>query len=134
MENQNLKKVLIIEDQASLSEIYKIRLQAAGCQVEQAFDGQTGLQRAKELRPDLILLDMMLPVMSGFDLLNNLRADPQLKQTEVVVLSALGEKVDIQNGQKLGVNHWLVKSHATLEKVIATITEAVRPQSTQLAK
>lgn len=115
------KNVLIVEDQAALGEVYRVRLAAEGYQVWIASDGHAAIDMARQLQPDLILLDIMLPKASGFDILETLRSHPALAGTKVVVMSALAEKVDRQRGQQLGVIQWLVKSQATLEEVVATI-------------
>lgn len=115
------KNVLIVEDQAALAEVYRVRLAAEGYQVWIANDGHAAIDMARQLQPDLILLDIMLPKASGFDILETLRSHPALAGTKVVVMSALAEKVDRQRGQQLGVIQWLVKSQATLEEVVATI-------------
>lgn len=115
------KTVLIVEDQQPLAEVYRIRLMAEGYQVWIATDGESAIDMALQLQPDLILLDMMLPKRSGFGVLESLHQHPNLAQTRIIVMSALAEKVDKDRGFRLGVSNWLVKSQATLEEVIASI-------------
>ena len=115
------KNVLIVEDQAALAEVYRVRLAAEGYQVWIASDGHAAIDLALQIQPDLILLDIMLPKASGFDVLETLRQQPNLGQTKVVVMSALAETADKQRGQRLGVVSWLVKSQETLEGVVDTI-------------
>lgn len=124
------KNVLIVEDQAALAEVYRVRLAAEGYQVWIATDGHAAIDMARQLQPDLILLDIMLPKASGFDILETLRSHPSLAETKVIVMSALAEKVDRQRGQQLGVIQWLVKSQATLEEVVSTIRSVLGQATT----
>ncbi len=121
------KTVLLVEDQITLAEVYRVRLTAEGYQVWIATDGHAAVDLAIQLLPDLILLDIMLPKMSGFDVLEALRSHPNLAQTKVIVMSALAEKVDQQRGQRLGVVNWLIKSQSTLEEAVNTIRAALGP-------
>ena len=121
------KTVLLVEDQITLAEVYRVRLAAEGYQVWIATDGHAAVDLALQLSPDLILLDIMLPKMSGFDVLETLRRHPNLAQTKVIVMSALAEKVDQQRGQRLGVVNWLIKSQSTLEEAVNTIRTALDP-------
>ena len=125
MDTNRQPTVLIVEDNSALVEVYRVRLETDGYRVVTASDGQAGLDLAYQVKPDLILLDIMLPKISGFDFLEAIRARPDLARTPVVVLSALGEKSDITRGQKFAVSRWLVKSQATLETVIANIRAAL---------
>ena len=121
------KTVLLVEDQVTLAEVYRVRLAAEGYQVWVATDGHAAVDLALQLSPDLILLDIMLPKMSGFDVLEALRSHPNLARTKVIVMSALAEKVDQQRGQRLGVLNWLIKSQSTLEEAVNTIRVALDP-------
>ena len=120
--------VLIVEDQAPLADVYRIRLSQAGYNVFVAKDGREAVSVALKIKPTLILLDLMLPKMSGFDALEALRNHPETAQVQVVVMSALAGKNDRQRGQRLGISRWLVKSQATLEDVIQTIADVLKPR------
>jgi two-component system phosphate regulon response regulator PhoB len=111
---------MIVEDDASLSEIYSARFAAEDFQVVAAHDGEEALSMAVREKPDLIILDIMMPKISGFDVLDILRQTPETKDTKVIMMTALSQDSDRQRGAALGVNQYLVKSQVTLDDVVAT--------------
>ena len=115
-----MPKVMIVEDDASLSEIYSARFAAEDFQVVAAHDGEEALSMAVREKPDLIILDIMMPKISGFDVLDILRQTPETKDTKVIMMTALSQDSDRQRGAALGVNQYLVKSQVTLDDVVAT--------------
>lgn len=121
-------KVLIIEDTAGYRRVYHDILTAEGYQVSSADDGKHGLQLAKNEKPDLILLDLVLPGMHGFDVLNEVRKDERTKHIPVVILSVLSEGEKVRTAMKLGANDYAVKGKIkpieVLEKVQMLIAEA----------
>lgn len=118
-----MPKILLVEDDINLREIYAARLGAEKYQVVSASDGEEALAMAVREKPDLILLDIMMPKISGFDVLDILRSTPATKATKVIMLTALSQNIDKARGQKLGVNRYLVKSQITLEDVVLNIRE-----------
>lgn len=122
-----MAKIMIVEDDPTLRDIYTTRFSAEGYTVVSAADGEAALSTAVKEKPDLILLDIMMPKISGFDVLDILRATPETKETKIVVMSALSQTSDIEKGKSLGANAYLVKSQVTLsevvEKVKAILTE-----------
>lgn len=122
-----MKTIMIVEDDPTLRDIYTTRFGAEGYKVVSAPDGEAALTMAVKEKPDLILLDIMMPKISGFDVLDILRATPETKDTKIVVMSALSQTADIEKGKSLGANAYLVKSQVTLsevvEKVKAILTE-----------
>lgn len=122
-----MKTIMIVEDDPTLRDIYTTRFSAEGYKTATAADGEAALTVAVKERPDLILLDIMMPKISGFDVLDILRATPETKDTKIVVMSALSQTADIERGKSLGANAYLVKSQVTLsevvEKVKAILTE-----------
>lgn len=118
-----MTKILLVEDDINLREIYAARLMADNYQVAAASDGEEALAKAVREKPDLILLDIMMPKISGFDVLDILRSTPETKDTKVVMLTALSQKADRARGEQLGVDKYLVKSQITLEDVVQTIAE-----------
>jgi DNA-binding response OmpR family regulator len=118
-----MPKVLLVEDDINLREIYAARLTAENYQVAVASDGEEALAKAVAEKPDLIVLDIMMPKISGFDVLDILRSTPATKKTRVVMLTALSQSVDKERGQKLGVDKYLVKSQITLEDVVDTVKQ-----------
>jgi two-component system, OmpR family, response regulator RpaB len=124
-------KILLVEDDFSLRDIYSARFQAEGYNVVTASDGEEALAIAVREHPDLMVLDVMMPKISGFDVLDILRSTPETKNTKVIMMTALSQDTDRQRGEALGVNKYLVKSQVTLEDVIVAakqvLGEAVAP-------
>ena len=120
-----MSKVLVVEDDASLREIYSIRITAEGYEVVSAGDGEEALAMAVREKPDLILSDVMMPKISGFDMLDILRSTPETKEIKVVMMTALSADDQRQRGERLGADRYLVKSQVGIEDVINTIHEVL---------
>jgi DNA-binding response OmpR family regulator len=113
MEAEEEVRVLFIEDDAAVADMYRLKLELDGYTVTTAADGEEGLRLAKENRPDIIFLDIRLPHMDGFAVLESLRADEQLKNTPVIILSNYGEAELVERGLTLGALDYLVKAETT---------------------
>jgi CheY-like chemotaxis protein len=111
-------KVLLVEDDNNLREIYQARLQAEGYDIVSAKDGEEALVIAKQEQPDLIISDVMMPRVSGFEMLDILRNTEGLKDPKVIMLTALGQADDKSRADKLGADRYLVKSQVTLEDIV----------------
>lgn len=116
-----MAKLLLVEDDVNLREIYSARFAAESYQVITASDGEEALATAVRERPDLILLDVMMPLISGFDVLDILRSTPETKDTKVIMMTALSQDSDRERGEKLGANKYLIKSQVTLEDVVNAV-------------
>ena len=116
------KKVLLVEDDDSLASVYVTRFQAEGFDVKRVPNGEDALAATIEYKPDLILLDVMMPKVSGFDVLDILRNTPETANVRVVMLTALSQESDKQRALDLGVDDYLVKSQV----VIADVVERVK--------
>jgi len=116
-----MTKIMIVEDDPTLRDIYITRFDAEGYNVVSAIDGEAALSTAVKEQPDLILLDIMMPKISGFDVLDILRATPETKDTKIIVMSALSQTADIEKGKSLGANAYLVKSQVTLSEVVEKV-------------
>src|SRR5687768_14676909 len=103
------KRILLVDDDLTLSEMYAERLRAAGYSVTVAHDGEAGLKESKN-KPDLILLDIMMPKMNGLDVLKNLQGDPETAKIPVVLLTALIQELDKAKGITSGAVDYYVKS------------------------
>lgn len=123
-------KILLVEDDNNLREIFELRLQADGYETVVASDGEEALVIALREKPDLIIADVMMPKMSGFEMLENLRAAPEMSNTKVVMMTALGQAEDRARGESLGVVKYLVKSQVTLEDFARVIKEVLSNMST----
>lgn len=122
-----MAKLLLIEDDNNLREIFEMRLQAEGYETLTASDGEEGLTVAMKEKPDLIIADVMMPKLSGFEMLETLRASPEMGQVKVVMMTALGQAEDRTRGEKLGVIKYLVKSQVTLEDFVRVVREVLNP-------
>ena len=120
-----MSKIMVVEDDANLREIYSIRITAEGYDVVSAGDGEEALAVAVREKPDLILSDVMMPKISGFDMLDILRSTPETADIKVVMMTALSADDQRQRGERLGANRYLVKSQVGIEDVINTIHEVL---------
>ena len=118
-------KILLVEDDKSLREIYGVRLYSEGYDIISAGDGEEALALAIKERPPLIISDVMMPKISGFDMLDILRSTTETKDIKVIMMTALSSPEDHARGEKLGVDKYLVKSQVTLEEVVANIAEVI---------
>lgn len=120
-ENAHGKKILLVEDDDALANVYLMRLQAEGFDVKRVANGEDALAAAKEHRPDLVLLDAMMPKVSGFDVLDILRNTPETANLKIIMLTALSQESDKQRAQGLGVDDYLVKSQVVISDVVDRI-------------
>ena len=118
-------KVMVVEDDAALREIYSIRITAEGYEVVSAGDGEEALAMAVREKPNLILSDVMMPKISGFDMLDILRSTPETAGIKVVMMTALSSDDQRQRGERLGADRYLVKSQVGIEDVVNTIHEVL---------
>lgn len=123
MADKKIKKIniLLVEDDEFLAGMYVAKLDLEGFKVSLANDGEKGLKLATEEKPDIILLDIILPKMSGFDVLKDLKDDPQTKDIPVVLLTNLGQRDDVQKGLDLGAVDYLIKAHFMPSEVVGKI-------------
>lgn len=124
-----MSKIMIVEDDASLREIYGIRITAEGYEVVSAGDGEEALAVAVREKPDLILSDVMMPKISGFDMLDILRTTPETAGIKVIMMTALSSEDQRQRGERLGADRYLVKSQVGIEDVINSIHEVLGDRS-----
>lgn len=122
---------MIVEDDMSLREIYSIRLTAEGYEVISAGDGEEALAVAVREKPDLIISDVMMPKISGFDMLDILRSTPEIKDIKVIMMTALSSEDQRQRGESLGADKYLVKSQVGIEDVVNTVHEVLNDAQAQ---
>ena len=120
-----MSKIMVVEDDANLREIYSIRITAEGYDVVSAGDGEEALAVAVREKPDLILSDVMMPKISGFDMLDILRSTPETANIKVIMMTALSADDQRERGERLGANRYLVKSQVGIEDVVNTIHEVL---------
>ena len=105
-----MKKILIIEDEEILLELIQKRLIQEGYQVNAARDGLEGLEKLREEKPDLILLDIVMPKMGGFEVMEEIKKDDNLKGIPIIIISNSGQPVELSRAKELGVVDWLIKT------------------------
>ena len=120
-----MKKILIVEDDVFLANAYRVKLVKAGFEIQMATDGVEALNILKTFIPDLILLDLIMPVKDGFSTLHDIKANPTLKAIPVLVASNLGQEEDIERAKKLGAIDFIVKSNVTLAQLVEKINNIV---------
>lgn len=116
-----LKRILLVEDDDSLANVYVTRLQAEGFDVRRVSNGEEALAGALSYHPDLVVLDVMMPKVSGFDVLDILRNTPETANLKVVMLTALSQDSDQERAKQLGADDYLVKSQVVISDVIDRI-------------
>lgn len=115
---KNKKKILLVDDDKYIVRAYKDGLERAGFEVRTASDGNEALEKIKKDLPDLILLDLIMPVKNGFEVLEELKVDDEMKKIPVVILSNLGQDTDVEKGKALGAVDYLIKTDYSMKEVI----------------
>lgn len=120
-----VKKIMIIEDDRFLSSLMKARLEKDGFGVMQAFDGEEAIQTLKQEIPNLIILDLIMPKVTGFEVLQTISITPQLEKVPVVILSNLAQDSDIQKARELGAREYFVKIKVSIDDLVGRIKSLV---------
>ncbi len=120
------KKILIVEDDKFLRELISHKLVKEEFDIVEAVDGEEGVKKAAEEKPDLVLLDLILPGIDGFEVLYRMKGSPGTASIPVIILSNLGQKDDVEKGLRLGANDYLIKAHFTPGEIIEKITAILK--------
>lgn len=120
------KNILVIEDDKFLRELIVQKLIEEGYDAAEAVDGEEGVKKVKTVKPDLVLLDLILPGIDGFEVLTRIKEDPSLVQIPVIILSNLGQKDDVERGMRLGAVEYLIKAHFTPREIIDKIKNILK--------
>lgn len=123
MDEQKQKTILLVEDDDNLASVYETRLQAEGFITKRVANGEDALAAAVQARPDLILLDVMMPKVSGFDVLDILRNTPDTENVKIIMLTALSQDSDKQRAEALGVDDYLIKSQVVIADVVDKVKQ-----------
>lgn len=124
-QTETLKRVLLVEDDDALATVYVTRLQAEGFEVRRCSNGEEALATALSFKPDLVLLDVMMPKVSGFDVLDILRNTPETAGLKVIMLTALSQESDKARAEALGANEYLVKSQVVISDVMDRVRHLI---------
>lgn len=119
------KKILIVEDEEIMIDLLQRKLTAEGYETSVARDGQEGLGKMKEVKPDLILLDIIMPKMGGFEVMEEMKKDRELKKIPVIVISNSGQPVEVDKAQELGAKDWLIKTEFDPQEVINKVKKQI---------
>ena len=120
-----MKKILIIEDEEIMIDLLQKKLTVEGYEISVARDGKEGLEKMKEVKPDLILLDIIMPKMGGFEVMEEMQKDRELKKIPVIVVSNSGQPVEIDKAQTLGAKDWLIKTEFDPQEVIDKVKKQI---------
>jgi len=118
--------ILIIEDDIFLADLYRTKFTLEGFNISVAYDGEKGLEAVKKKMPDVILLDLVLPKIGGFEVLEKIKGDKKLKNIPVILLTNLSQKADVEKGLKLGAEDYLIKAHFMPSEVVTKIKKLVQ--------
>jgi len=119
------KKILIAEDEEIMINLLQRKLTKEGYEVSIAKDGEEGLKLMKEIKPDLILLDIIMPKMGGFGVMEGMQKDKELKKIPVIVISNSGQPVELDKAQKLGAKDWLIKTEFDPQEVLNKVVKQI---------
>ncbi len=123
MSEASQKTILLVEDDDRLANVYESRLHAEGFKAKRVANGEDALAAALQVKPDLILLDVMMPKVSGFDVLDILRNTPETTNVKIIMLTALSQDSDRERAKALGVDDYLIKSQVVIADVVAKVKE-----------
>ncbi len=116
-----MNKILLIEDDPFIIDIYMTKLKESGFSVELAENGKMAFEKIEQIKPDLVILDIVLPQIDGWEVLRKIKSKPEFKELKVVILSNLGQKEEIEKGMNLGSVKYLIKAHYTPSEVVEEI-------------
>ena len=119
------KKILLIEDEKIMIDLLQRKLTQKGYDVSVARDGEEGLKAMREVRPDLVLLDIIMPKMGGFEVMEEMGKDKNLKDIPVIVISNSGQPVELDKAQKLGAKDWLIKTEFDPQEVLGKVVKQI---------
>ena len=119
------KKLLLIEDEDILVDLLQRKLTQEGYEVSVARDGEEGLKLMSEIKPDLILLDIVMPKKGGFEVMEEMQKDKELKKIPIIVISNSGQPVELDQAQKLGAKDWLIKTEFDPQEVIDKVVKQI---------
>lgn len=119
------KKILLIEDEEILIGLLQKKLTIEGYEVALARNGEEGLQKMRESKPNLVLLDIIMPKMGGFEVLEEMQKDKELRRIPVIIISNSGQPIELDRAKKFGVRDWLVKTEFDPQEVIEKVKKQI---------
>lgn len=122
----DIKTILLVEDDVLLLNLLTAKLKKANFEVVEALDGVEALEKLRTLRPNLILLDLLLPRKNGFEVLQEINEDPQLQKIPVVIISNLGQETHIARGKALGAREYFIKARLSIDELLEKLKEMLK--------
>jgi len=120
-----MKKILLIEDEEIMIDLLQKKLISEGYDVSVARDGEEGLKKVREVKPDIVLSDIIMPKKGGFEVIEEIKKDPDLKNIPIIVISNSGQPVEIDRAQRLGACDWLIKTEFDPQEVIEKVKKQI---------
>jgi CheY-like chemotaxis protein len=121
-----MSKILIIEDEEILLNLLAKTMKKEGYEIETAVEGEDGLQKIKSIKPDLVLLDIIMPKMDGFEVLEKKKEDLEIKDIPVIIISNSGQPVELNKARQLGVSDWLIKTEFDPQEVVDKVKKVLK--------
>ncbi|MBI2098236.1 MAG: response regulator [Candidatus Wildermuthbacteria bacterium] len=122
-----MKKVLVVEDEQLIADLLQRKLRGAGYYAFVAGDGEVALQQIRDERPDIVLLDIVLPRLNGFEVLAEMQKDEELQKIPVIIISNSGQQAEIEKAKEVGVRDWLVKTEFDPKEVLEKVQKQIGP-------
>ncbi|HBU06664.1 MAG TPA: response regulator [Candidatus Magasanikbacteria bacterium] len=126
MADKKIISVHLVEDDTFLANIYKTKFEMEGFKITHSENGEAGLNDIKKKKPDIVLLDILLPKMDGFVVLQEIKKDPDTKDIPVILLTNLGQKDDVEKGLEMGASDYLIKAHFKPSEVVEKVREILK--------
>lgn len=126
---EKTKKILLVEDDRFILDMYKNKLEKSGFKVECAEDGASAIRIAKEFMPNVILLDVVMPLMDGFETLEAIKKENSTKDIPIILLTNLGQKKSVEKGLKMGAKDYIIKAHFNPSEVISKVMSIVEGEN-----
>lgn len=117
------KKILVVDDDPFILDMYVMKFKEQGFQVETATDGKMALEKIQTVKPDILLLDVVMPTMDGFDVIKKIRENQTPRMYKILFLTNFGQKEDVERGMQLGADGYIIKAHFTPSEVTAKVKE-----------
>lgn len=125
MKNDKMKKIILAEDDKFISMAYQDGLRREGFNVITAFNGIEALEKIRSEKPDIVLLDIIMPDKNGFEVLTEINSDPTINKIPVIIMSNLGQDNDIKKGKELGAKDYMIKANYSISEVVKKIKEYI---------
>jgi len=119
------KKILLIEDEDVIIDLLQRKLEKEGYEIEVAHDGQEGLDKMKKIKPDLVLLDIIMPKLGGLEVMEKKKQNPELRNIPVIIISNSGQPVELERAKKLGARGWLIKTEFDPQEVVEKVKKEI---------